>query len=396
MNEILNLREKRVNLWNAAKAFRDAHIDANGNMTAEDAAAYDRMVGEVDALGQQIVRAERAEAIEVELAKPTAQAIVNTPAAAKPEKPGRASDEYKKAFWAAMRCRQLTTEVYNALQIGTASEGGYLVPDEFERQLVDVLADENVLRGIATVIRTEGDRKIPVVASHGTAAIISEEGSYTDSDDAFTQAVLGAYKIGTMMKVSEELLADSAFDLQAYIAAEFARRCGAAEEDYFINGTGTAQPVGLLAATGGAAAGATAANAAKLVPEDIFDLFYSVRAPYRRNGSFLMADSTVKELRKMKTTAGDYIWQPALSAGQPDTLLNRPVYTSSYMPAVATGKKVIAFGDFSYFWIADRGQWTFRRLNELYAANGQVGFQGYERVDGKVILPEAIKVLTMA
>ena len=395
MTEILAMREKRVNLWNAAKAFLDTHR-VDGVLSAEDENTYNKMLDDIDAMGRQIAAMERAEALEVEMSKPTAQPIVNTPAAKPAAKPGRASDEYKNAFWATMRNRPMTADIYDALQVGTNSEGGYLVPDEFERQLIDGLNEENVLRTIATVIRTAGDRKIPVVASHGTASIIAEEGAYSESDDAFTQIVLGAYKIGTMMKVSEELMADSAFDLQSYIAAEFGRRCGAAEENYFINGTGSGQPTGLLATTGGAGAGATAANAAKLVPEDIFDLFYSVKAPYRRNGSFLMADSTVKELRKMKTGAGDYIWQPALTAGAPDTLMNRPVYTSAYMPTVATGVKAVLFGDFNYFWIADRGAWTFRRLNELYAANGQVGFQGYERVDGKVVLSEAIKVLTMA
>jgi len=98
-------------------------------------------------------------------------------------------------------------------------------------------------------------------------------------------------------------------------------------------------------------------------------------------------------VRKLKDQTGQYLWQPALTAGTPDTLLGRPVYTSAYMPAVAAGAKSIAFGDFKYYWIADRQGRSFKRLNELYAATGQIGFVGSQRVDGKLTLPETIKVL---
>ena len=106
-----------------------------------------------------------------------------------------------------------------------------------------------------------------------------------------------------------------------------------------------------------------------------------------------MNDATVSALRKLKDSTGQYLWQPSLMAGMPDTLLGRPVKTSAYMPVIAAGAKTIAFGDFSYYWIADRQGRSFKRLNELYAATGQVGFLASQRVDGKLILPEAIKVL---
>jgi len=108
-----------------------------------------------------------------------------------------------------------------------------------------------------------------------------------------------------------------------------------------------------------------------------------------------MNDSTVKALRKLKNGNGDYIWQPSVTAGTPDTILNRPVYTSSFMPTLAAGKKSILFGDMNYYWVADREGRRFQRLNELYAPNGQVGFLSSERVDGKLILPEAVKCLQM-
>lgn len=106
-----------------------------------------------------------------------------------------------------------------------------------------------------------------------------------------------------------------------------------------------------------------------------------------------MNEKTLKEVRKLKDTNGQYIWQPSVSAGEPDKILNRPVYTSSFMPEIKASNKTVLFGDFSFYWIADRQGRSFKRLNELYATNGQVGFLGSQRVDAKLILPEAIKVI---
>lgn len=109
----------------------------------------------------------------------------------------------------------------------------------------------------------------------------------------------------------------------------------------------------------------------------------------------MLNEQTVKVLRKLKDNTGNYIWQPAVSSGLPDTILNRPYVTSVYAPVSAAGAKPIAFGDLSYYWIADRQGRSLKRLNELFAMNGQVGFLASQRVDGKLILPEAVKTLTI-
>jgi HK97 family phage major capsid protein len=196
-----------------------------------------------------------------------------------------------------------------------------------------------------------------------------------------------------MIKVSEELLNDSVFNLEAYIAKEFARRIGTKEEEAFFIGDGTGKPTGIFNATGGATLGVTAASATAITVDEVMDLFYSLKSPYRKNATFIMNDATVKAIRKLKDGSGQYIWQPSITAGTPDTILNRPVKTSTYVPTIASAAKSIAFGDFGYYWVADRQGRSFQRLNELYAATGQVGFKATQRVDGKLILPEAIKVL---
>lgn len=396
MSKILELREKRAKAWDAAKQFLDAKRGADGMLSEEDTAAYDKMEQDVMNLGKEIERLERQAAIDAELSKATSTPLTGKPGAkmGKDEKAGRASDEYKGSFWNAMRVKVPAPSVLNALQEGTDSEGGYLVPDEFERTLVEALEEENVFRTLAHVIKTSsGDRKIPVVATKGSASWIDEEGVYQDSDDAFSQVSIGAYKLGTMIKVSEELLADSVFDLEAYISKEFARRIGAREEESFFTGDGTGKPLGILANTGGAEVGVTAASATAITADEVIDLFYSLKAPYRKNAVWVLNDATVKQICKLKDGNGQYLWQPSLVAGTPDTILGRPVKTSAFMPVAAAGAKTIAFGDFKYYWIADRQGRTFKKLSELYAANGQVGFMGTQRVDGKLVLPEAIKVL---
>lgn len=396
MNKILELREKRAKAWDAAKTFLDSKRGNDGLLSAEDTATYDRMEADVVNLGKEIERLERQAAIDAELSKP-----INSPITNKPNgridgetKTGRAGDEYKKAFWNAMRKKNYY-DVSNALQVGTETEGGYLVPDEYEKKLVEALEEENFFRSLATVIQTSnGERKIPVVASKGEASWIDEEGAFPESDDSFGQITIASYKVATMIKVSDELLNDNVFNLENYIAKEFGRRIGRKEEEAFLTGDGVGKPTGIFHTTGGASDGVTTAGN-NITFDDVMDLFYSLKAAYRKKAVWVLNDGTVKALRKLKDANGNYIWQPSVQAGVPDMILNRPYFTSSFVPEIASGAKTMAFGDFSYYWIADRQGRSFKRLNELYATTGQVGFLASQRVDGKLILPEAVKTLKM-
>jgi len=394
---IIEMREKRTKLLATMDGFLETHRDGKGILSAEDDATYSGMEKELAALTNEIKRMERREAIDAELSKP-----VSTPITGKPmngnggdqEKTGRAAATYNSNFWNVMRSKAPMPEVINALQVGDDAEGGYLVPDEYEHKLIEALEEENIFRKLAHTIQTDsGERKIPVVASKGTANWIDEEGPYEDSDDNFSQITIGAHKLGTTIKISEELLRDSVFNLEEYISREFARRIGAREEESFFTGDGNGKPLGVLAENGGADVGVTAASATAITADELIDLFHSLKTPYRKNAVWVMNDATIKAVRKLKDNNGQYLWQSALTAGAPNTLLGRPVHTSAYMPTLGAGAKTIAFGDFKYYWIADRQGRTFKRLNELYAKNGQVGFIGSQRVDGKLTLTEAIKVL---
>ena len=392
MSKSVELRQKRSELWEKAKLFLD-NAKRNGDvLSADDRATYEKMEQEIVDLGKEIGIIERRETLDLEMSKPTSAPISTNPNTKTEEKTGRSSDEYKKSFWLAMRNKKNPYEAVNALQIGTDSEGGYLVPDEYENTLIEKLHDENIIRQYATVIKSSnGDKKIPVVAGYGEATWTDEEAAYTESDDSFGVITLGAHKLTSIIKVSEELLNDSVFDLEQYISKEFVRRMAAAEENAFINGTGTGRPTGILQT---AETGKTTAAAVAITADEVIDLYHSLRSPYRKNAVFIANDSTVKAIRQLKDSNGMYLWQPGLKEGQPDTLIGNRIISSAYMPEIGAGKKPILFGDISYYWIADRQGRTFQRLNELYAATGQVGFRTFQRVDGKLTLAETVKTLT--
>ena len=400
MKTIAEIRDNRAKLWKAMESFLDTHQTEKGTLSVEDDATYSKMEQELDELTNEVKRMERREAREAELNKP-----VNEPITARPMKKNDTEDEadkgtagkaYKTAFWGQIRNKTAidTPSVKNTLSVGVDTEGGYLVPDEFEKTLVQGLEDENVIRKFAHVITTSsGSHKIPVVATKGSAAWLDESGAFTESDDTFGQTQLDSHKLGTIIKVSQELLTDSAFNVEKYITDEFIRRIGTKEEEAFIIGNGTKKPTGLLSDTDGAEVGVTTASATAITADELIDLFYSLKAPYRRNAVWIFNDTTIKTIRKLKDANGQYLWQPALKDGEYDTILGKRYFTSSFVPEIAAGNKTVIFGDLSYYWIGDRTGITFQRLNERYADYGQVGFLAYKRLDGKLVLPEAIKVL---
>ena len=413
MSKIIELRNKRNTLWEQTKAFLEDHRDANGLVEASAVEQYNKMAADVKALGDEITRLEDQMEMDAKLSQATSAPVHTDPKAGqrKPANP-TATDEYTKAFWEMMRGNN-SLEIRDALSIGggdpAGTNGGYTVPDEFERKLIEGLTENNIFRRIAHTIHTQsGTRTIPIAMDSGSASWIEEGAAIQESDMTFAQEFLSAYKLGCMIKVSNELLNDSAFDLAGYIARRFGVRFGNAEEDAFINGTGPSanpqvtpsQPTGILTSVT-ATAGNTTANASTVTFDNIYKLYYSLKSPYRSKAAFLCNETLLLQLMLLKDGNSNYIWKPGLSQAEPDTILGRPIHTSSYMPAISgtasqdKNKKVLLFGDFSYYWIADRQNRTLKRLNELYAVTDQVGFIGTQRVDGKLILPEAMQVMKL-
>lgn len=383
MTKLQELIEKRAKAWEGAKAFVESKKDKDGLLSDEDVKTYHEMESKIQQFTDEIDRTTRMDAMERELSKP-----VNTPLTAKPmgdmkESEVKPSSAYKEAMLKALRSN--FRQIDNVLQEKVDADGGYLVPEEYDNRLIQTLNGENIMRSLANIITTSGDHKINIAATNPAAAWIEEGGQLTFGEATFKQVLLDAHKLHVAIKVTEELLYDSVFNLEDYILEQFGKALANAEEDAFLNGDGTGKPTGIFHETNG---GTHLTEVTAFKSDDIINLIHALKRPYRKNAAFIMNDKLIATVRKLKDGNGAYMWQPSYQVGEPDTLLGYPVYTSAFAPE---GK--IAFGDFSYYNIGDRGTRSFKQLTELFAGNGMIGFVAKERVDGKLILPEAVQIL---
>ncbi|MGX7145082.1 phage major capsid protein [Facklamia languida] len=385
------LMEQRHKVWNQAKEFVETHKNEKGLMSDADYEIYASMEAEIENYTREINRLEREKEMDQVLSKPTSKPLTSTPVNhSGEEKTGRARNEYKQAMLNAFRSN--FRNISNILQEGIDPQGGYLVPEEYDERLIQGLEEENILRQLGTTIQTSGEHKINIASSKPAAAWIEEGGALTFGDATFDQVVLDAHKLHVAVKVTEELLYDNAFNLENHLISQFSKALANAEEESFLNGDGVNKPLGIFAAKGGGEISVTTTSD-KISSDDILSLVYALKRPYRKNAAFILNDGTLAMLRKLKDSNGAYIWQPSYQQGEPDRLLGYPVYTSAFAPEVAKGQPAIAFGDFSYYNIGDRGIRSFQELKELFAGNGMVGFVAKERVDGKLVLPEAVQIL---
>lgn len=300
---------------------------------------------------------------------------------------------YELLFKTGVIANRMTENHAQGLKAGEKGAGGYLVPDSMEAQIVQTLAEENVMRRLATVIHMEdGERAVPVVRSMSEAQWLDENEAMEMGAAGFEAARLKPRKLGLTIPVSNELLADAGVDMAAFLADTFARRIASSEEKAFLTGDGVKQPAGLL---NSAQVGVTTAAPDAFTADELISLYYALNEQYRSKAVFLMHEDTAKALRTLKDENGRYLWREALG-GEPDRMLGRPVYTSRFMPKLAAGAKPVVFGDLSKYWIADRGNRTLRRYGEVFALRDQTAFVMTERVDGKLIVPEAVKVIQMA
>lgn len=304
---IIEMREKRAKLWATMEGFLDTHRNDKGVLSPEDDATYTAMEQDLNDLSNEIRRMERRDAMEAELSKPVSKPIKETPEKpAAPEMTGRASNAYKEDFGRHLRGKK---PIHNVLSESVDQDGGYLVPEEFEKEIIKGLDAANVIRGLAKVFTTHHDRKIPLAIGRSVANWTLENAPFTESNPTFGQKQIDAFKLTDLIRLSSELLQDSEFNLEEYIAAEFARAFGVAEEEAFCVGTGVNQPTGIFTANGGEV-GVTAAATNAITADELISLVYALKSPYRRNANFLMNDATVSMIRKLKDGNGAYLWQP--------------------------------------------------------------------------------------
>ena len=385
------LLEKRTKVWDEAKAFAESKKDENGLMSDEDFKTYEEMERTIENYTREIERKRREDEMDKNLEKPINQVLTNEPMSTNgEEQPMRARKVYKNSMMKALRTN--FRDISNELKVGSDESGGYLVPEELETDIVNGLEEENIVRKLASKVQTSGLHKINIAATKPAALWVEEGGLLTFGDGKFDQVSLDAHKLHVGIKVTEELLYDAAFNLEKYITEEFTKALANAEEDAFLNGDGVNKPTGIFDSKKGGEVGVTT-KTQSITADELIDLVYSLDRPYRKRAAFILNDATVAQIRKLKDVNGAYIWQPSLKSGEPDTLLGYPAYTSAFAPKAEKGKLAIAFGDFSFYKIGDRGHRSFQDLKELFAGNGMVGFLGKERVDGILVLREAVKLL---
>ncbi|MBR1738191.1 MAG: phage major capsid protein, partial [Firmicutes bacterium] len=270
MTKLAEMIRKRSEAFEAAKNFASSHATDKGTLTDEDYKTYEAMEKEIENYSREISRMQREENMEKELSKAVNSPLTSRPYREKKEekKDFRATDEYKAAMLDALRSN--FRMVSNVLQEGVDVDGGYLVPVEYDNRLIDVLDEENVMRQLATKITTSGEHKINIAATKPAAAWIDEGDPLTFGDAKFDQKNLDAFKLYVAVKVTEELLYDNAFGLENYLMTQFGKALANAEEDAFLNGSGSGRPTGIFDATNGGTI--TTSTAAKITTDNLLEL----------------------------------------------------------------------------------------------------------------------------
>ena len=274
---------------------------------------------------------------------------------------------------------------YRTLSRLTGAAGNYAVPTSFASVFVEHLSNSAALVGVATVLNTDGGEplQLPTTDSYSTAALTAEAAVIAASDPALGQVTLGAYKYAVLMQASSELLSDSTVNMEGFLARQAGEAVGNAAGVHFVTGSGTGQPAGIVPAASVGVTGATGAGGA-FTADDLIDLHFSVIPAYRRNGTWLMNDSTLAVVRKLKDSSGQYLFQPSLVAGTPDMLLGRPVVTDPNVPAIALGAKSVLFGDLSRYYVRVAGGLRFERSDDFAFSSDVVTFRCIWRADGRL------------
>ena len=299
---------------------------------------------------------------------------------------GIRGDDYRKNFLNAIRTN-FKNDTTGYLREGALVDGDYLLPTELHNEIITKLESENVLRQISRVITTASEHKISILTTAPTASWLGEGEEIAVSNAQFGQTSLNAYKLAVNLKISNELLQDSYYNLESFIADEFSKSLGRAEEESFITGApdvsgNTKQPTGILTVLNQSATGTIQTVGNEITADDILTLIYSLDRAYRKSAVFLASDTVVMNLRKLKDNTGNFIWRPSLQEGEPSRIFGTPIYSSNFMPAPTKGNIALIFGDFrNSFIIGERGNRTFKPLRELYATSDQTGFLMIERID---------------
>lgn len=297
-------------------------------------------------------------------------------------------DIAKNAFMSYLRGED-PNQWRNALTTQTGEGGGYVVPEEFQKEVVKRLFEVSRTRAISKVIRTSHTRNIPVQGGIPQFSIIPEGGQYPEANTSFGKKVLGAYKLGGLIALYYEWISDAVIDggAEQYVIDQLSIGLAEAEGKLFANGSGTDEPQGYRV---GLAPTVTLASKTGIGGDEIIDIYYSLKPQYRARATWRLEDSWMKAIRKLKDNNGNYIFAPALVNGERDKLLGRPIEVDPYLPVVGTGSEnAIVLGDFSYYVIGDRSDIVVSKSTDHKFDYDAVALKVSKRFDAVRVVDEA-------
>ena len=399
------LREKRANLASQAQAIIDLADKEKRELTAEETVSFDKFHTEIEELRGQVERIERHEAVEKEMNesrgtraaredreggdRETGSKELETVRAARREAENRAFESYLRNGFSDLtpEHRQIMME-RRAQSVGTNTAGGYTVAPAFYDQLETAMKAFGGMRQASTVISTETGATLPMPTENDTGnvgAILGENTQVSEQDVTFGVVNIGAFMYSSKsILVPLQLLQDTAFDLNSYLAARLTERLGRIQNTHFTVGTGTTQPFGVLPQATLGTTGATG-ETLSLIYDDLVNLQHSVDPAYRDGAQFMFHDTTLLAIKKLKDSQGHPLWQPNVQVGQPDLLLGNSFIINQDMPVMAANAKSILYGQLKKYFIRDVMGVSIIRLVERYADYGQVGFLGWARADGNLL-----------
>jgi len=268
----------------------------------------------------------------------------------------------------------------------TDNKGGYLVPESFSGQVERAMLAFGGVRQAASVFRTTGGNPLPWPTVNDTSTsgrILAESGAVTTTDATFGSVSFGAYKFSSdVVLVPNELVADAGIALDELISSLLAERIARKQNAVFTLGTGENEPQGIVT---GSTLGVTAASASAITFDELLSLYFSVDAAYRANATFMLNDTTLAAVAKIKDDEGNSVWLNGLANGMPATILGKPYIVNNDLDEIAASAKVLLFGDLSKYKIRDVRDVQIQVLRERYADNDQTAFIGFARADGKVL-----------
>lgn len=408
MRELLN---KKAELVAAMRALQNVADAAKRAMTADESAKFDDLDTQVETINAQIKREEKLASRETEITATIVPPMHNVNAGGRDADDATQSNAAFEAFIRGgidnltptqrklMQARYVanpTGDVKAAQTTGTGSSGGFTVPTGFSGELEKYLKAFGGVRDAARNLTTNDGRVIPWPGVDDTAVAgrrIAENSNANPVDVAFSSVSLNAYiYTSDLVLVPETLLQDSEFDVNALMIELLGDRIGRIHNTEFTNGTGTSQPQGVVTAAALGKTGATG-QTTSVIGDDLIDLQHSLDPAYRKSkkAGFMLHDSSLKAIKKLKDSQGRYLWQASLAGGTPDTILDSPYTINQDMPVMAASAKSIVFGDFNKFIVRDVREVVIKRLVERYAENWQVGFVAFCRADARAINSAALK-----